>query len=363
MKPRLRPLRSVAAVVALAAVALGASGCANSTINDAARVGDTSIPRSELQNDLKDMLQNEQFVTALKSGGSNVIIGRDGKSVDSRFTANWLTILIQQAAIDNLFDKNHLTVDSATRASAAQQLAASFADQNGASYSSGFPKRFQDAMVERLARRDTVLARVKPTIDDARAFYEDNKAVIFPCTSGKTVSHIVSPTYDEANLVLAQLRGGVDFATLAKERSTDKATAATGGLITSTSEAPGCFPRGQPAALAAAVAKAQPGYPSGPVQTPAGYQVFVAKPYSPPPFEQVQALLLQSLSQTTSSSSAPLDALMARQLHNVYVDPRYGKWVPIDAQQGPHVQPPVTPKVADNRNGTSSTTTASLPVG
>jgi parvulin-like peptidyl-prolyl isomerase len=363
MKPRLRPLHLVAAAIALAAVALGASGCSSSTINDAARVGDTSIPRSELQNDLKEMLQNDQFVTALKSGGSDVVVGRDGKSVDARFTANWLTFLIQQAAIQNLFDKNHLTVDSTTRATAAQQLAASFADQNGQSFSSAFPKRFQDAMIERLARRDTVLVKVKPTIDDARAFYQDNKSVIFPCPSGKTVSHIVVPTIDEANLVLAQLRGGVDFATLAKQHSTDKATAAHGGLITSTSEPPGCFPSGQPAALTAAVKNATPGYPTGPVQTTNGYEVFVAKPYTPPPFEQVQALLLQSLSQTTSSSSAPLDALMARQLHNVYVDPRYGRWVPIDPQAGPHVQPPVTPKVADNRNGTSSTTAASLPVG
>jgi foldase protein PrsA len=361
MKPRLHLLRSAAAVGALAVVALGVSGCGSSTINDAAVVGDTHIPRSEVQNDLMDLLKSPQEVAALKAEDPNVIIGPDGKTVDARVAAGYLTTLIQQAAIDNLFNQHHLAVNSQIRADAATQVANAFKDANGSSYSSSFPKSFQNAMIDRFARQETVLSEVKPTVDDARAFYEDNKSVLFPCPSGKTVSHIVLSTFDDANMVLAQLRGGVDLATLAKQRSTDKATASKGGLITSTSNPPGCFPSGEPAALTAAVAKAQSGYPTGPVQTPAGYDVFVAKPYSPPPFEQVQGLLLQSLT-SGQSGNATIAALTETQLHNVYVDPRYGKWV-VDAQQGPHVQPPVQPTVADSRNGTSSTTTTSAPAG
>lgn len=70
--------------------------------------------------------------------------------------------------------------------------------------------------------------QIKPTDDKLKAFYEENKE-----NYGKPeqirASHILLKTKAEVDAVLAQLKNGADFATLAKEKSTDTGSKDNGG--------------------------------------------------------------------------------------------------------------------------------------
>jgi peptidyl-prolyl cis-trans isomerase C len=96
--------------------------------------------------------------------------------------------------------------------------------------------------------------------------------------------HILVPTEDEAKAILAQLKGGADFATLAKEKSKDPGAAEGGDL--------GYFTKDQMVPEFAEVAfKLDKGQISDPVKTQFGWHIIKvedkrAKPA--PTFEQVK---------------------------------------------------------------------------
>jgi peptidyl-prolyl cis-trans isomerase C len=96
--------------------------------------------------------------------------------------------------------------------------------------------------------------------------------------------HILVPTEDEAKAILAQLKGGADFATLAKEKSKDPGAAEGGDL--------GYFTKDQMVPEFAAVAfKLDKGQLSDPVKTQFGWHVIKVedKRVKPTPtFEQVK---------------------------------------------------------------------------
>ncbi len=99
--------------------------------------------------------------------------------------------------------------------------------------------------------------------------------------------HILVPTEDEAKAILAQLKGGADFATLAKEKSKDPGAAEGGDL--------GYFTKDQMVPEFAEVAfKLDKGQLSDPVKTQFGWHVIKVedKRIKPTPtFEQVKPQL------------------------------------------------------------------------
>lgn len=64
--------------------------------------------------------------------------------------------------------------------------------------------------------------------EDISAYYEENKAT-FATPEQVRASHILVKTKEEADEIKKQLDEGADFATLAKEKSTDTGSAANGG--------------------------------------------------------------------------------------------------------------------------------------
>jgi len=99
--------------------------------------------------------------------------------------------------------------------------------------------------------------------------------------------HILVPTEDEAKAILAQLKGGADFATLAKEKSKDPGAAEGGDL--------GYFTKGQMLPEFSAVAfKLDKGQISDPVKTQFGWHIIKVedKRIRPTPsFDQVKPQL------------------------------------------------------------------------
>lgn len=108
----------------------------------------------------------------------------------------------------------------------------------------------------------------------------------------RTLRHIVVGTAAQADAVLAQLRAGAPFETVAAQQSQDASTRASGGVL-------GTLARAQlePAFGDAAFAAA-PGQPFGPVRTDKGFyvgRVDAVVPAKPAVFEQVEQPLRQTL--------------------------------------------------------------------
>jgi hypothetical protein len=121
--------------------------------------------------------------------------------------------------------------------------------------------------------------------------------------------------------VIEELDEGADFAALAAEHSTDEATAADGGAVTSPEGEP-CLPISQAAttvdpAVATAALEARPGVPVGPIETSGGWEVIVTRP-----FAEVEDAL------TTLYADRAGDLLFLGYLatSDIRVDPRYGRW-------------------------------------
>jgi peptidyl-prolyl cis-trans isomerase D len=143
-------------------------------------------------------------------------------------------------------------------------------------------------------RRGEFEALAKPSEEQIRKFYDDHLLDRFTDPEEIRARHIlvqVEPGADEATKtkaraeaddLLAQARGGADFAELAKKHSKDPGSAAKGGDL-------GFFPRGRMVpAFDAAAFGLEPGKISDVVETPFGFHVIKLeekKPGGPRPFE------------------------------------------------------------------------------
>lgn len=105
------------------------------------------------------------------------------------------------------------------------------------------PEEFESAlsqygMTEDSLRRDTrfqlmiskiLEPKTDVTDEEISEYYEANKDTLTDNPTTVRASHILVATQEEADAILAELKGGADFATIAKEKSTDTASAANGG--------------------------------------------------------------------------------------------------------------------------------------
>jgi peptidyl-prolyl cis-trans isomerase C len=121
------------------------------------------------------------------------------------------------------------------------------------------------------------------TDEEMHKVYDDAMASM---TSEEEVHarHILVETEDEAKAILEQLKGGADFATLAKEKSKDPGAADGGDL--------GYFNKGQMVPEFSEVAfKMYPGQLSNPVKTQFGWHIIKVedkRQRKPPPFDAVK---------------------------------------------------------------------------
>lgn len=122
------------------------------------------------------------------------------------------------------------------------------------------------------------------TDEEIRARY-DKEVAATPPENELKASHILVETEEEAKSVIEKLKGGADFAELARELSKDPGSGASGGDL-------GYFTRGRmvPEFEQAAFGLQPGGYTETPVQTQFGWHVIRVddvRPVQPPAFEQV----------------------------------------------------------------------------
>ena len=354
--------RPFALLIALVVVALVTSGCGSnggsSTLSDAATMSYTvkgkthtlHVSRARLLSEVRSIVNNVPFRKVLK-GLTPPINATDDLSADSRLTAIWLTQLIQQASIDELFKTRHAHVTAAILKKAATDAGSIFP---GADIFPAFPKTFRDTMTERTARSEALLATYVDTSDAAGEAYFQSHAAQFGCASGKNVAHILVKTPAAAQAIEDQLATGASFATLAKASSTDTQSAQKGGSL-------GCLSPGEfVAAFQKAADAAKVGEPTAPVHSSFGYHVILVTKAPATTYADVKAQVAQALGQAGSQKfSAAINALFKSYGKTVHVDPRFGTWGSSTDSQGQStykVTEPKPPSPATSRDGTTTTT-------
>ncbi|MGK2226711.1 MAG: peptidyl-prolyl cis-trans isomerase C [Devosia sp.] len=166
----------------------------------------------------------------------------------------------------------------------------------------------QDRSLRRAYFAETIAQGV--TEEAVRAEYDKLVADFQPSPEIRA-SHILVPTEEEAQAVKAELDGGADFATLAKDKSIDPGAANGGDL--------GFFGKGMMVAPfeTAAYGLTEIGQVSEPVQSQFGWHVIrleEKRDSAPPAFEQVAPQLQQQLLMTT------FDDTVAKLMEGVAID-------------------------------------------
>lgn len=333
-----RRFRRLAVPLVLAAVAFGLSGC-EGTLTDAATVtfrdGSGShtvhITRADFDDELHELLSNKTLVQGLKANGFPKI--GDAASTDPAFSTLWLTLLVQQTAVDAEAKSDHVTVtpEDVTNSKGRQDSkfsAASFAL---------FSKAFAAKLIDRDARLSAVLR-----------YYE-------ACPSGRFVSHILLKTQAQATAALQAIQSGQSFATVAKQRSTDTGSAPQGGDL-------GCLtPKEFVSEFQSAADAAPLGVVTEPVKTEFGYHLIIVRRWDP--------VADKSYAQTLSQAAGAVLTSRLKDLH-VWIDPRYGTWGKQTTANGTEfaVLPPKVPALRTCRENAAecnppTTTTTTIPAG
>jgi foldase protein PrsA len=143
-----------------------------------------------------------------------------------------------------------------------------------------------------------VVGTVTVTDAEAKAYYDANPAQ-FKDQEKVRVSHILVPTEEEAKAIQAQIIAGADFATLAKQKSTESASKANGGDL-------GFIQKGVMVPEFEAVAFAMnPGDSPQVVKTQFGWHVIIVTARTPEKqrtFEESKAGIVQMLKSQKESA-------------------------------------------------------------
>jgi parvulin-like peptidyl-prolyl isomerase len=332
-------LISVALAGTLVATGCGSASAAAATVNG------RKIDRSDFEKELKALAENKELRIA--SGGGEGLLGKGKSTVDARLSAGWLTAVIYDALITEAFEDRNLKITEEDKAEAATQLAEQFSTPKVAN---AFPKWFRDRLSSRNARAvalRTSLTGLSQSEADLRKYYDEHKSDFVQVC----LSHIlVKSSKEDAEAALARIKGGEDFAAVARAVSEDPGSKDKGGDL-------GCNFAGlfvKEFADAAVVAPI--GQPTDPVQTQFGFHILLVKDRPQAPFEAVRTQVKTNLN---NESQAKFREFLgkAAQKAKVTVDPRYGTFKS-EPPGAPEVVPPPAPAPAEGRPETTSTTRA-----
>jgi parvulin-like peptidyl-prolyl isomerase len=219
---------------------------------------------------------------------------------------------VQYEAIDRAVTADKIPVTAEDRKQASTQATQLF---GSAQVFSKFPKWFRERELAREARKVAFVRKLAtvPTEADAQAYFAQNIARI--CPAGKAVSDIVVATQAAADAIEQELADGADFATIARQKSTDTQLGPQGGFL-------GCIAAGQtPPEFEAAADALAVGETSAPVQIQNSFHILRAQAPTYDIFAtQVRsALEQQSATEVTGRIGKRVEKAKLK------VNPRYGR--------------------------------------
>ena len=309
----------------------------------AASVNGHDISTTAVTNDVSDFAQSADFRRQLQQQG--VQLTKDGP-IPTSFSAQWLVSLMQNEVITLVAKQRHVTAT-------AQELAAARA-QFQSSQSSGkafgqLPPRLQKKLVAAAALQSALRASLKP-VSNAPALQQAYQALQADCTSKKLVGHILVATPEAAQQVVDELKKGTSFASVSKQVSTDKGSAAQGGLLMCVDSAQ--WTQLDPTFRAGAEATPVGGI-SKPIKTQFGYHVIEVLDLTPD-----NAAPLVNATARPADPLAPVVSNFFKRA-KLYVNARYGT---LRRQGGQFTIDPPKPKTVKSRPAPTPSSTTANPV-
>lgn len=293
---RFLPLFALLPVVALLATACGGSSSKAKSVpaNAVAQVGDETITKSQFDALLAEAKQSfKSQKRPFPKAGSQQYKSLQDQAVQ---------YLVQRSEFDQKGADLGVDVTDAQVAKRLSQIKKQYFNGNDAKYRAQLKAQ---GLTEAQVREDIraqlvsegifkkVTDPVKVTDADARAYYNSHKSQ-YGTPESRDVRHILVNSKSLANSLYSQLKGGGNFAVLAKKYSKDPGSAAQGGKLT--------ISRGQTVAPFDKTAFAlKTNELSKPVKTQYGWHIIQAlspvRPAKQTPFSQVKASIEQQLLQ------------------------------------------------------------------
>ncbi|MBO0600899.1 peptidylprolyl isomerase [Sporosarcina sp. E16_3] len=212
-KKRLFPLLTVSLLAIILTVTTGCSKDSKaSTDETVATIGDEKITKDELYEVLVQSAGQEALTAMIDDKVVALELKKEKVSVSDKEVDAELAIYVENAGGQEAFD-------AALKTNAMTE------------------KEFKENIVDYLSIRKIIEPRIKITDEDIKAYFEENKES-FNEEEQVAASHILVEDEATAKKVAKKLADGEDFATLAKEFSTDTMSAENGGEL-------GLFPRGK----------------------------------------------------------------------------------------------------------------------
>jgi hypothetical protein len=299
-------------VAALVVVALVGGFAAYLVLDDGAiaySVRGQRVSQSEVDGELSALADNAALKKLIHQSQSSPLSTFAG-SVSSGYTAGWLSLRIAQTFADRTVTAQRLHVNADDRRNGeglAVQLLGS--EQVVRTLPASFRADLRSRFARMAALTRTLLANPSPALQ---------QAALQACRSHRFVAHILVATLAESQSIKAALTAGADFATLARQDSTDQASAVRGGDL-------GCLDSQQFVAPFAQAAQTLPiGQVSDPVQTQYGFHLIVVT--DKPPAAEIESVALGQVLSLARGEAVTVDA-------------RYGIW---DRRNG-RVVAPATP--------------------
>jgi len=325
-------------VVALSAALVASAGC-GSLAPYAATVGfpanPVKIDRADFDKELKALDDNKQLQAA--SGGHG-LSGAGKDTVDPRLAAGWLNFIIYDKVITHEFQRRHLKVTPDDTAAAETQLETQFGNKDTAG---AFPGWFRQRVIGRNARAVAVRSAVSGIdLSDAslRKYFDAHQSDF----SQNCLSHILVKTKAEADSALARIKGGEDFAAVAKSVSIDTGSGTKGGDL-------GCNPKGAFVPEFDQAASQLPvGQLSDPVQTQFGWHIILVRERKTATFEAAKEQVKAAVDAEAEGAFRQF-LQQAVTTARVTVDKRFGTFAPAASGQPPSVVPPAVPKPNTDR--------------
>ena len=297
---RLLPLLALLAVVGFVVAGCGGGGSGKVSAGSVAKVGKVDIKRTQFTA-LLDQAQRsyKSQKRTFPAAGSSEYITLQNQAVQ---------FLVQRAELDAKATELGIKISDESVETRLKDVKKQ--------YFAGDEKKYQaqiktQGLTDEQVRADIraqivseelfkkVTGDVKVTDVEVKAYYDKNKATYVQAES-RDVRHILVKTKALADTIYAQLKGGADFAALAKKHSEDTGSKANGGKLT--------VARGQTVpefdkkSFELAVDEI-----SQPVKTQFGYHVIQAltkiKPKSTQPLSQVRETIRQQLLQQKRSEA------------------------------------------------------------
>ena len=311
-------MKRIVSVLFLVLAAVLASGCGSST--SPASVNGESIDGGEFLDQL---------------GQLSKLNGGNDKSVTTDMSTDLLTQRIVAALISDEIERLGIEISEAEIESIRAELETSLADRAEAGEATDVISKSFIAYAARVeAEQSALIARITDTADpwfgdaEVSSYYDFVKESKY---TNYCVHHILVDAEADANTIVSQLDNGADFSQIAKDRSTDTASATNGGDLGC--QAKGAFvPEFEDAAL-----KTAAGDTVGPVKSTFGFHIIrVDREYGLQPLDD-------GLREEIAATLATQDGWLLWKIHSSKIDvnKKYGSW----SNDSTSVVPPADPTV------------------